>query len=240
MMSFRDRIKAMRSIQLEKLRGFAGGNPKSPTSTELDRLGDSIDDHGYVMPVIVRELDDSTYELIDGHSRVSVLVARNDPHTRIKCIILDVASVAEGRRILLALQQTVGFDTKKLDDFIRDSLAEGLSASDLMRDTGLTGADLDAFSSAAGKLVEGAGKGGDDETDERVSRAGLIPEHVQFGVPLTRDQSKTVHDAVKLAKQLSGRKISGDALAVICGEYLAAHRTHDAPSKPKKGRKNAG
>jgi hypothetical protein len=237
----RDRIKTMRSIQLAKLRGFAGGNPKSPTTEQLDRLADSIDDHGYVLPVAVRELEDSTYELIDGHSRVAVIAARNDPNMRIKCLILDVESVAEGRRILLALQQQVGFDTKKLDAFIRDALADGVSASDLMRDSGMTGADLDAFAAAGQKLVDGLGKGPEDpdETNEGVSRAGLIPEHVQFGVPLTREQNKLVHDAIKLSKQLSGRKISGDALAVICAEYLDAHRTHEAAPKKKRGRRGA-
>lgn len=229
----------MKSIPLAKLRGFAGGNPKSPTSADLDQLGESLDNHGFVSPLIVRELDDGTYELIDGHSRVNVIGSRH-PDTKVKAVVLDVASVAEGRRILLALQHHVGFDTKKLDAFVRDALADGVSASDLMSDTGLTGADLDAFASAAGKLVGDAGKkGDDDETNENVSRAGLLPEHVQFGVPLTREQSKLVHEAVKLAKQLSGRKISGDALAVICGEYLDAHRT-GAPTKPRKGRKHAG
>lgn len=216
----RDRIKALKSIPLEKLRGFSGGNPKTYKPDDRAHLAGSIEQHGYVQPIIVREVGDGTYEIVDGHHRNEVLVTM-DPDAKIKCIVLDVESVAEGRRILLALQRTSGFDMDKLEEFVSAALADGTTAAELMADTGMTGADLDALARAGSEFLDGIGKP-DDETNEGVSRAGLLAEHVQFAVPLTRDQSTDVHRAIKLAKQLTSTKASADALSEICRFYLAA------------------
>lgn len=235
----RDRIVGLKSIPLTKLRGFAMGNPKTPTKGELAQLEGSLSNHGYVLPVAVRDVGDGTYEIIDGHSRVNVIAA-TEPTAKLKCLVLDVHSVADGRRILLALQHHVGFDTDKLEGFIRSAIDDGANASDLMADTGMTGADLDAFASSVSDAIQNAGTGdggGDPDDPERVSRAGLNPEHVQFAVPLTRSQSKVVRDAIALAKRLSDRKVSGDALEIVCAEYLGAHKT--APENPITARPKA-
>ena len=234
----RDRVIGLKSVPATKLRGFSAGNPKSPTDTELRQLGDSIDNHGYVMPIAVRALPDGNYEIIDGHSRLEVILAR-DPAAKIKVIVLDVDSVSEGRRILLALQHHVGFDTSKLEDFVKGALADGTTAADLMLDLGDVAAELEAFAAAASNATNQLA-GGDDPNDPKsISRAGLTPEHVQFGLPLTREQSKRIHDAINLAKRLGDMKVSGDALDVICTEYLGNHKTvpgKQVTAKPRGGK----
>lgn len=216
----------MKSIPLSKIRGFSGGNPKTPTEGERAKLAASIDTHGIVAPLIVRAVEDGTYELIDGHQRTDIYTA-NDPDGKFKCIVLDVESVAEGRRILLAMQGQVGFDMTKLEQFVADAIAEGVTAAQIIADTGYTGADLEALAGAGAEFLDGViGDGEEDgeETNERASRAGLNPEHVSFGVPLTREQNATVHAAIKMAKTVTASKISGDALTAICAYYIEHHQ----------------
>lgn len=149
-MTMRDRIKRMESINIDKIVGFAGGNPKKRGDKERRQLAASLDTHGYVLPVAVRELDDGRFELIDGHGRVEQI--RDGRATEIKVIVLDVSSVAEGRRVLLALQQTAAWDTDALEGFVRDALEDGTSLDEIAATSGLTAADLDALGEAG--LVE--------------------------------------------------------------------------------------
>ncbi len=224
----RDRIKGLKAIPVSKLRGFSAGNPKTHTDADRALLDASIENHGYVLPVAARDVGDGTYELIDGHHRIDIIQAKLGGDAKIKVVVLDVETVAEGRRILLALQHTAGFDMTKLEDFVRESLAEGVSAEQIMADTGFTGSDLDALASAGQDFLDGIPPPDEDEAkpiNEGVSKAGLTAEHVQFAVPLTREQSQTVHKAIKLAKQLTERKVSGDALEAICAHYLATQQT---------------
>lgn len=150
----RSRIVGLRRYSLASLRGFSGGNPKTPTDTDRAHLGASLANHGYVIPMVVRELPDGTAELIDGHSRLAELVAR-DPGAEFECVVLDVESVAEGRRILLAIQRTTGFDTKKLDAFVRQALDDGAKAAELLSDAGFSHRELDAYARAGAEFIDG-------------------------------------------------------------------------------------
>lgn len=227
-MALRDRIKGLKNVPLAKIRGFSGGNPKKRTDTDRRQLGDSLDNHGYVIPIAVRECEDGMYECLDGHGRIEQIMQR-DPDAKLKVIVLDVESVAEGRRILLALQHVAPWDMDGLEKFVREALGEGSTAAELMADTGFTGADLEAFASAGSEFLDGVGRpgGAGDEINERGSRAGLVTEHVQFATPLARDQSPDVYAALKLSKQLNEVKVTGDALVAICRFYLEAHKSKE-------------
>jgi hypothetical protein len=217
----RDRIIGLKAVPVSKLRGFSAGNPKTHTDADRALLEASIENHGYVLPVAAREVGDGTYELIDGHHRVEVIAAKGGDQ-KIKVVVLDVDTVADGRRIILALKHTADWDMSKLEEYVRETMADGVSAAQIMADTGLTGSDLDALATAGQDFLDGIPPPEDEgkPINEGVSKAGLTAEHVQFAVPLTRDQSQTVHKAIKLAKQLTERKVSGDALEAICAFYL--------------------
>lgn len=228
---YRDRIVGLKEVSVSKLVGFSGGNPKKHTDDDRSLLEASLDNHGYVIPIAVRKLDNGTYETIDGHHRVDVII-EHDPEARIKVLVLDVDSVAEGRRILLALQHTSDWDVKKLETFVEDALADGVTAEQVMADTGMGGDELDALAKASRDFLEGVSGAGedDDEIDEHPSHAGLNPEHVAFSVEVTREQSKVIRAAIKLAKQVTGVTVHADALVEICEDYA---RNNKKPSKKK-------
>jgi hypothetical protein len=231
MAATRDRILGLKQVPLSMLRGFSGGNPKSPSDDDRQHLRDSLDNHGYVLPVAARQLGDGTFEIVDGHTRVAELTSR-DPAASIKVLVLDVESVEEGARILLALKRTTDWDLSKLEAFVAEALANGAAAADLMADTGMVGTDLDAFSSAAAEFIDDRGDN-DDTPNERPSRAGQRTEHVPFSVPVSREQSARISKALKLAKQIAGCKAHADALVEICSFYLAQNSKQTKTSKRK-------
>ncbi len=100
----RDRIKRLESISIESIAGFAGGNPKRRTDRDREILDSSLDAHGYVLPVAVRELGDGRYELIDGHGRVDSIRSR-EMATEIKAIVLDVDSTL-GKEYLACMHRS--------------------------------------------------------------------------------------------------------------------------------------
>ncbi len=149
----RDRIKRLDTIAISSIVGFAGGNPKKRTDRDKDILNASLDTHGYVLPVAVRELPDGRFELIDGHGRIDSIRGR-EMATEIKVIVLDVESVAEGRRILLALKHTADWDFSELEGFVKKTLDDGTGIEEIMSTSGLTAGDLDVLGSAGAAFLD--------------------------------------------------------------------------------------
>lgn len=153
MSQLRDRILRLDTARIDQLVGFSGGNPKKRTDRDKDILDSSLDQHGYLLPVAVRELDDGRYEIIDGHGRVDRITSRGLAES-IKVIVLDVESVAEGRRVLLALKHTAEWDFSELESFVKKTLDDGASVDAIMASSGLTAADLDSLGNAGAAFLE--------------------------------------------------------------------------------------
>ncbi len=143
----RDRIKRLESIAITSIAGFAGGNPKRRTDRDKEILDSSIDTHGYLLPVAVREVGDGKYELIDGHGRIDSIRSRGLAD-HVKAIVLDVESVAEGRRVLLSLKHTADWDFAELEGFVKATLDDGTSVEEIFATSGLAAADLDVLGNA--------------------------------------------------------------------------------------------
>jgi ParB-like nuclease domain len=170
-LSLRDRVREMREIDISSIRGMKG-NPKLHTERDADILDASLNDYGYVIPVAVRDVGDGTYELVDGHHRIDRIRERHRDVTRLKVIVLDVESVAEGRRILLALKHTAEWDMDALESFTRQVLADGASAKQIMDVTGLTAADVDALGEAGAAFLEGLDQPPPFDVDPAAGLAG--------------------------------------------------------------------
>ncbi len=149
----RDRIKRLDTVRIDQLVGFSGGNPKKRTDRDKDILDSSLDQHGYLLPVAVRELDDGKFEIIDGHGRIDRITNRKLADV-IKVLVLDVSSVAEGRRVLLALKHTAEWDFADLEGFVKQTLDDGANVADIMASSGLTAADLDVLGNAGAAFLD--------------------------------------------------------------------------------------
>lgn len=149
-----DKIKRLDEIDITAIAGFEGGNPKRRTQRDHDILDASLKEHGYVLPVAVFEPEPGKFQLIDGHGRIDRIRASHPDQLRIKALVLDVASVAEGRRLLLALKHTAEWDFTQLEGFVKDALEDGASVESIMATSGLTAADLDILGSAGEAFLD--------------------------------------------------------------------------------------
>ena len=66
-------------MHIEKLRPFEGHPFKVAENEEMDQLVESIQNQGVLTPVVVRPLENGTYEVISGHRRFCLLYTSPSP-----------------------------------------------------------------------------------------------------------------------------------------------------------------
>lgn len=157
MRKLRSRIVGMRTVKIARISGFKAGNPKARDAHHRDMLNTSLEVNGYVALIGVRELagdEDFDYECIDGHSRIEEILTNFPGTDEIQVLVLDVASVAEGRKIMLGLQNRAEYDRDFLDEWMRDGLKDGLDLEETMKLTGFTAADLDSLAEASAQFLD--------------------------------------------------------------------------------------
>jgi hypothetical protein len=129
-MKIRDRIKEFKRIDPALIRP----NPKNfrtHPKFQRDVLQGVLDDVGIVDAVLVRELDDGTYMLIDGHLRVETITGQDVP-----ALVLDIdpREADEVLAVFDPIGELAGLDKVKfvalLDDFSStDASVQALCAS---------------------------------------------------------------------------------------------------------------
>lgn len=70
----------MRFKELPVDRVVSAGNVRSEEDEQLGDLMESIERHGVLQPVLVRQLGKDRYELISGHRRFAAVKALNEPY----------------------------------------------------------------------------------------------------------------------------------------------------------------
>lgn len=151
----RDRILEMRDIEIESIDGFEAGNPVDRTERDIDLLDTSLDENGYAMPIMVRAKGDGRFETLDGHGRIDRIRTNYPGTTSIKALVLDVATVAEGRKLILGLRNSAAWSMADLDAWVGEALEEGeLDVDEVMRLSGLTAVDLDSLAAAGQRKLD--------------------------------------------------------------------------------------
>ncbi len=152
---FRDRIKALKMVPIDDVVDFAAGNPVDRTEQDIAVLDASLIANGYAMPVEVWERPDGKYETIDGHGRVDRIRVLWPEVREIKVIVLDVDSVADGRKLLLGFRNNARWSLDDLDKWVADALERNeLGVDEVMNLSGLTAADLDSLAQASEDLLD--------------------------------------------------------------------------------------
>lgn len=155
----RDRIVGLEVGKLSDIIGFVAGNPVARNDGDRAQLGSSLKINGYAMPILVRKIPDGVegrrWECLDGHGRIEQI--QNDfPGTvEVKLLILDVATAAEGRRLLLGLRHQASWDMTDLDGWVAAAFeANELGANEVMELSGYTAADLESLARAGEDLLD--------------------------------------------------------------------------------------
>ena len=116
----------IQTVPAEQLKA-AAYNPRKdlkPGDVEYEKLRRSIEEFGYVEPVIWNE---RTGNIVGGHQRFKVLTALG--YTEIDCVVLDIDEQRE-KALNVALNKISGeFDIPLLTDLLRDLSDNGFDAS---------------------------------------------------------------------------------------------------------------
>jgi len=155
------------SIEIERLKA-AAYNPRKdlkPGDIEYDKLLRSVEEFGYVEPIIWNE---RTGNIVGGHQRFKVLKYLG--YERIDCVVLNIDSARE-KALNVALNKIGGeFDNLKLSGLLRDLIDDGF-------DSTLTGFDDDEQNQLFASLAREEGKIKEDDFDAD-KEAGQIVDPV--------------------------------------------------------------
>jgi hypothetical protein len=113
-MQIRDRIKELRRVTARELRPNPR-NWRTHPEAQRDALRGVLAEIGYADALLVRELEDRSLELVDGHLR-----AETTPDAMVPVLVLDVTA-EEADKILLTLDPLAalaGTDQQRLDDLL--------------------------------------------------------------------------------------------------------------------------
>ena len=139
-------IQAIRATKMKAVKY----NPRKdlkPGDAEYEKLRRSIEEFGYVEPVIWNQ---RTGNIVGGHQRFKVLTALG--YNEIECVVLDIDEIRE-KALNVALNKISGeFDIPLLTDLLRGLGEEGFDVSL----TGFDAVELDELfaEKAAGKVKE--------------------------------------------------------------------------------------
>ena len=143
------------SIEIERLKA-AAYNPRKdlkPGDIEYDKLLRSVEEFGYVEPIIWNE---RTGNIVGGHQRFKVLKYLG--YERIDCVVLNIDPARE-KALNVALNKIGGeFDNLKLSGLLRDLIDDGF-------DSTLTGFDDEEQNQLFASLAREEGKIKEDDFD---------------------------------------------------------------------------
>jgi len=153
----------MQTISATKLKA-AKYNPRKdlkPGDAEYEKLHRSIEDFGYVEPVIWNK---RTGNIVGGHQRFKVLTSLG--YTEIECVVLDMDEQRE-KALNVALNKISGeFDIPLLTDLLHDLNAEGFDVS-------LTGFDATEIEDLFKEKAVGNIKEDDFDTDKAIAEIDM-------------------------------------------------------------------
>jgi ParB-like chromosome segregation protein Spo0J len=138
-MHIRDRIKELRRVRAADLRPNPR-NWRTHPSHQQDALRGLLAEVGYADALLVRELDDGTLLLIDGHLR-----AETTPDAIVPVLVLDVDD-AEADKILLTLDPLASLATvshQQLQSLLAEVETESAAVRNLMDDIASTHQEAD-------------------------------------------------------------------------------------------------
>ncbi len=154
-MLIKDRIVELKRIKGSQLRP----NPKNwrtHSKEQQDAIKGILAEVGFAGACLVRQLEDGSYMLIDGHARTEV-----SGDAELPCLVLDVTE-QEADKILATydpLGAMAGKDAEKLDELLKsfdmDNAAAQAMLDELARETGINPPDFEpAGIEDQGKLDE--------------------------------------------------------------------------------------
>lgn len=234
---FESRIVGTKRVNVDAVDPFRFGNPRAMTDAMRDVLARSIDELGYVQPVMVREVRNgrkTRYEILDGHHRYDAVKTRGG--AEIDVLVVDVPDDAKARKLALALNR-IGADwtPEKLAEYVDSMLADGIATpADILATTGFAADELEQLASLGTGFLDDIVEDGKRAASERDSDGGgkgsgsAAPEtqasgdRVKISLVATPGQHKAIYAAISIARKKNPDLTAVEALAQVCASYETA------------------
>jgi len=218
------RIKKLAEVPLDKIDGFAAGNPRVMQAGMKAVLHSSLHEFGVVEPIIVREgKTKGRYEILNGHHRYDEL--KTSGAAKVHVVIVDVTDDTQAKALVLALNRiSADWDYAGLTAYIDEMMAQDPSkatADWIVKTTGFTSVEIEQLAAAGTSFLDdmtAPPPGGTNETGHGPAAALPPSEFLNFSVSLTKEQNLTVLAALKQSKKKDGGT-TADALARICETF---------------------
>jgi ParB family chromosome partitioning protein len=188
------------SVEINKLHKQSR-NPNSMGEAEMAALRASIEEYGFLQPILVRSREDG-FEIVDGHHRRDVMASMGA--TTIPAVVVDNLSRRQIDMLQLAMNKNRGsLQLDVVEAIFRDLMEDGLSDRELLA-TGYSDEDVNRLlklSAADTAPVKAGGASSDMELPSRP---------VSLEIPMeSAEQLRIVKDKLK--------KASGKASDVTVG-----------------------
>lgn len=117
MKNFKSPVYEVRAIEIERIKSNAY-NPNKVANPELKLLYQSIKEDGYTMPIVCYEMEDGTFEIVDGFHRYSVMKKYKDIYKR-----------EDGKLPVVVIDKPI---SERMASTIRHNRARGVHSVELM------------------------------------------------------------------------------------------------------------
>lgn len=210
-----------RKIRVDHTDGLRFGNPRQMRPRMKEVLSNTIAELGFAKPIIVRDVGEGRYEVIDGHHRLEYALEHG--LKTIDAMVIDVPDDVKAKALALALNRvSADWVSEDLDAFV-DGLLKDLDtvgAATWVADvTGFSGEEVEALLASNTDFLAGLtdGDGGEDDGADP-----LLPDAMtqltNFSVYISEEQQASINGAIALAKKV-GAKTAAEALKLICDAY---------------------
>ena len=189
-------------------------NPNQMDGDNLTKLGRSIDRYGLVQNLVVRHMEDGTYEMLAGNQRLQVL--SRSGINEVPCVVVELGD-GEARLLCQALNRVHGEDDLGLRAELLRRVLEELPEEEVLAILPDTRMGLEAL------VNLGHDSMGDYLRNWEAAQAVKL-KHLQF--QLTGQQLEAVEEALArlMPEASNGRDSSpntrGTALYLLCRRYL--------------------
>lgn len=216
----------LKIVPLKELKNlkFAPYNPKKFNSKQFNRLGMSIAEHGWTVPIVVNTVTD---HLIDGNQRFKYALKQADEDMLIPVIYLAIKDLDEEKRLNVALNQSnTPVDTDMVFNLIKEVTKDPLII-DLLKEMEAYKKTIDAQAlSPEYEIVQDA----DEKYDYVIA---LFDKGVDFLNVCNFFNLSTVYDLNRQRKVGLGRAIQGQKLLQLIDIANKAGITNIADLKKK-------
>ena len=189
-------------------------NPNQLNHDGLSKLGRSIDRYGLVQNLVVRRMEDGTYEMLAGNQRLQVL--SRSGIMEVPCVVVELED-GEARLLCQALNRVHGEDDLGLRAELLRQVLEELPEEEVLGILPDTRMGLESLVNLGQDSVDGY-------LENWQAAQAVRLKHLQF--QLTGQQLESVEEALArlMPEASSGHGSSpnarGTALYILCRRYL--------------------